>query len=204
VSVASTVYECVTAVAAASTYPGRKRVLAARSGIWIAIFAITMSFAALTSALMVRQGSGDWKHIELPRIIFLNTAFLLVSSGTFEMARRRVTRGTQSQIRSSLPLLIVTLALGLLFVAGQYLVWRQLAAQGLYLATTSNSSFFYVLTAMHALHLLGGMAALTYLISRIAASHVSFRWTLFEGTTIYWHFMGGLWLYLLVVIAARL
>jgi len=55
-----------------------------------------------------------------------------------------------------------------------------------------------------ALHLLGGMAALTYLISRIAASHVSFRWTLFEGTTIYWHFMGGLWLYLLVVIAARL
>ena len=57
---------------------------------------------------------------------------------------------------------------------------------------------------MHALHLLGGMAALTYLISRIAASHASFRWTLFEGTTIYWHFMGGLWLYLLVVIAARL
>lgn len=201
---ASTVYEVVTTVEAASAYPGRKRVLAARSGIWIAIFAITMSFAALTSSLLVRQGSGDWKHIELPRIIFLNTALLLISSATFEMARRRVTRVSQSQIRSSLPLLTVTLALGLLFVAGQYLVWRQLAAQGLYLATTSNSSFFYVLTAMHALHLLGGMAALTYLIGRIAASHASFRWTLFEGTTIYWHFMGGLWLYLLVVIAARL
>ena len=201
---ASTVYEVVNTVATASTYPGRKRVLAARSGIWIAIFAITMSFAALTSSLLVRQGSGDWKHIELPRIIFLNTALLLISSGTFEMARRRVTRGSQAQIRSSLPLLTITLALGLFFIVGQYFVWRQLAAQGLYLATTSNSSFFYVLTAMHALHLLGGMAALTYLISRIAASHVSFRWTLFEGTTIYWHFMGGLWLYLLVVIAARL
>jgi cytochrome c oxidase subunit III len=203
-SMASTVYECVTTVAAPSNHPGRKRVLAARSGIWIAIFAITMSFAALTSALMVRQGSGDWKHIELPRIIFVNTAFLLISSGTFEMARRRVTRGSESQIRSSLPLLMVTLAFGLFFVVGQYFVWRQLASQGLYLATTSNSSFFYVLTAMHALHLLGGMAALAYLISRIAASHVSFRWTLFEGTTIYWHFMGGLWIYLLVVIAARL
>ena len=201
---ASTVYEVVTTVATASNYPGRKRVLAARSGIWIAIFAITMSFAALTSSLLVRQGSGDWKHIELPRIIFMNTALLLISSGTFEMARRRVTRGSQAQTRSSLPLLMVTLALGLFFVIGQYFVWRQLAAQGLYLATTSNSSFFYVLTAMHALHLLGGMAALTYLISRIAASHASFRWTLFEGTTIYWHFMGGLWLYLLVVIAARL
>jgi cytochrome c oxidase subunit III len=201
---ASTVYEGVTTAAAAWTYPGRKRILAARSGIWIAIFAITMSFAALTSALMVRQGSGDWKHIDLPRIIFLNTAFLLISSGTFEMARRRVTQGTKSQTRAGLPLLMVTLALGLLFVAGQYLVWRQLAAQALYLATTSNSSFFYVLTAMHALHLLGGMAALTYLIGRIASSHVSFRWTLFEATIIYWHFMGGLWLYLLVVIAARL
>lgn len=198
---AATVYEPVTT---ASIYPGRKRVLAARSGIWIAIFAITMSFAALTSALMVRQGSGDWKHIELPRIIYANTLALLISSYTFEMARRRVTRGSKAETRASLPWLTVTFALGLFFVAGQYLVWRHLAAQGLYLATTSNSSFFYVLTAMHALHLLGGMAALGYLIGRITASQATFRWTLFEGTTIYWHFMGGLWLYLLVVIAARL
>ena len=63
----------------------------------------------------------------------------------------------------------MTLALGLVFVAGQYFVWRQLAAQGLYLATTSNSSFFYVFTVMHALHLLGGIVALAYLIAKITS-----------------------------------
>jgi cytochrome c oxidase subunit III len=180
------------------------RAQAARSGIWVAIFAITMSFAAFTSALMVRQGSGDWKHIVLPPIVYLNTVALLISSITLERARSQATRGTRSQLRGGLPWLVLTLGLGLLFVAGQYLVWRQLAAQGLYLATTSNSSFFYVFTAMHALHLLGGIVALTYLVAQIASRRGSPRWSLFEGAAIYWHFMGILWVYLLVVIATRL
>jgi len=83
-------------------------------------------------------------------------------------------------------------------------LFRQLATQGLYLATTSNSSFFYVFTAMHALHLLGGIVALTYLVAQIASRRGSPRWSLFEGAGIYWHFMGILWVYLLVVIATRL
>jgi cytochrome c oxidase subunit 3 len=180
------------------------RAQAARSGIWVAIFAITMSFAAFTSALMVRQGSGDWKHIVLPPIVYLNTVALLISSITLERARSQATRGTRSQLRDGLPWLVLTLGLGILFVAGQYLVWRQLATQGLYLATTSNSSFFYVFTAMHALHLLGGIVALTYLVAQIASRRGSPRWSLFEGAGIYWHFMGILWVYLLVVIATRL
>ena len=180
------------------------RAQAARSGIWVAIFAITMSFAAFTSALMVRQGSGDWKHIVLPPIVYLNTVALLISSITLERARSQATRATRSQLRDGLPWLALTLGLGLLFVAGQYLVWRQLAAQGLYLATTSNSSFFYVFTAMHALHLLGGIVALTYLVAQIISRRGSPRWSLFEGAAIYWHFMGILWVYLLVVIATRL
>jgi cytochrome c oxidase subunit 3 len=180
------------------------RAQAARSGIWVAIFAITMSFAAFTSALMVRQGSGDWKHIALPPIVYLNTVALLISGITLERARSQATRGTRPQLRDGLPWLVVTLGLGLVFVAGQCLAWRQLAAQGLYLATTSNSSFFYVFTAMHALHLLGGMAALTYLIAQISSRRRSPRWSLFEGAAIYWHFMGILWVYLLVVIATRL
>jgi cytochrome c oxidase subunit 3 len=170
----------------------------------VGIFAITMSFAAFTSALMVRQGSGDWQHITLPPIISLNTAALLLSSITLERARRRATRGSRPELRDALPWLAATLALGLIFVAGQYLVWRQLAGQGLYLATTSNSSFFYVFTVMHVLHLLGGTAALTYLTAKIASRKGTPRWSLFEGATIYWHFMGILWLYLLVVIATRL
>jgi cytochrome c oxidase subunit 3 len=198
---ASTPYQ---QVASRSIAEGSGHSRATRSGIWVGIFAITMSFAAFTSALMVRQGTGDWRHIELPPIIYLNTVALLLSSITLERARSRATHGSRAQLRDALPWLAATLALGLVFVAGQYFVWRQLAAAGLYLATTSNSSFFYVFTAMHALHLLGGIAALTYLIAKIAPRQAPPRWSLFEGAATYWHFMGVLWLYLLVVIAMRL
>jgi cytochrome c oxidase subunit 3 len=84
------------------------------------------------------------------------------------------------------------------------LAWRHLAAQGLYLATNSNSSFFYVFTAMHALHLLGGIAALIYLMGRFAGSRGTVRPILFHNTAVYWHFMGVLWLYLLLDICTRL
>jgi cytochrome c oxidase subunit III len=198
---ASSVYQ---RVQTQSTLNAQGRDHATRSGIWVAIFAITMSFAALTSALMVRQGSGDWSHIVLPRVMYLNTVILVLSSFAFEMARSRATRGTRVDLKKSVTWLTVTLLLGLLFVAGQYIAWRQLVAQGLYLATTPNSSFFYVFTAVHALHLLGGIAGLAYLISRIALSHPLPRWSSFQGTAIYWHFMDGLWLYLLYLISVRL
>lgn len=180
---------------------------ASRSGIWVGIFAITMSFAAFTSALFVRQGSGDWTHLVVPPLLYVNTVILLISSFTLEMSHRTIARGLEveaSALRSSLRWLSVTLALGLAFVAGQYLVWRKLAAQGLYLATNPNSSFFYVFTGMHALHVLGGIAALVYLIGRLIRSPSVFRRSTFDSTAIYWHFMGGLWLYLLLVIRTRL
>jgi cytochrome c oxidase subunit III len=183
---------------------GRDR--GSRSGIWIGIFAITMSFAAFTSALYVRQGSGDWAHIVLPRIMYANTVALLIGSLTMEMSRRTIASGlglTAREVRKTLGWLAITLILGLTFVSGQYLAWRHLAAQGLYLATNSNSSFFYVFTAMHGLHLLGGIAALVYLLGRLAGRY-TFRKSLFDGTAIYWHFMGVLWLYLLLVICTRL
>lgn len=100
-------------------------------------------------------------------------------------------------------LLAVTMVLGLVFVGGQYLAWRGLAAQGLYLATNPNSSFFYLLTGVHALHVLGGIAALAYLLVQLAARG-SARRNLVNGVAIYWHFMAALWLYLLVVICIRL
>jgi cytochrome c oxidase subunit 3 len=180
---------------------------ASRSGIWVGIFAITMSFAAFTSALYVRQGSGDGAHIVLPPVIYLNTVALLLSSYTLERARRSIAggRGKEAyQPSTGMGWLVVTLILGLAFVAGQYLAWRYLAAQGLYLATNSSSSFFYVFTAMHALHLLGGIAALVYVMGRLAGSHHTFRQCQFGATAIYWHFMGVLWLYLLFVIGTRL
>ncbi len=178
-----------------------------RSGIWVGIFAITMSFAAFTSALFVRQGSGDWTHLVVPPLLYVNTAVLLMSSFTLEISHRTIARGLEVEaraLRSSLRWLSVTLALGLTFVAGQYLAWRKLAAQGLYLATNPNSSFFYVFTGMHGLHVLGGIAALSYLIARLTCSRRAFRPSAFDSTAIYWHFMGGLWLYLLLVMRTRL
>jgi len=181
---------------------------ASQSGIWVGIFAITMSFAAFTSALFVRQGSGsDWTHIALPTILYANTLALLMSSATLQMARRAVAtlRSVEPRaVRNGLGWLGATLALGFVFVAGQYVAWRQLAAQGLYLATNPNSSFYYVLTAMHGLHVLAGIAALIFVMSRLAAGKNALRRSTFEATATYWHFMGVLWLYLLIVVRTKL
>jgi cytochrome c oxidase subunit 3 len=180
---------------------------ASRSGIWVGIFAITMSFAALSSALYVRQGSGDWSHIAVPSVIYLNTLTLLLSSLTMEISRRTTARAaglTPPAVGVSLAWLAATLELGLAFVAGQYLAWRQLAAQGLYLATNPNSSFLYVFTGLHALHVLAGIAALVFLIGTLAGSHLTYRRRVLDNMAIYWHFMGVLWLYLLFIMRTNL
>jgi cytochrome c oxidase subunit 3 len=181
---------------------------ASQSGIWVGIFAITMSFAAFTSALFVRQGSGaDWTHIALPSVLYANTLALLLSSATLQMARRAITAVPPVEPRAvpvGLGWLMATLGLGSVFVAGQFEAWRQLAAQGLYLATNPNSSFYYVLTAVHGLHVLAGIVALALVIGRIAASRAAFRESTFEATATYWHFMGILWLYLLLVLRTKL
>src|SRR5437016_14295937 len=181
---------------------------ASRSGIWVGIFAITMSFAAFTSALFVRQGSAaDWTHIALPPILYGNTLALLLSSATLQMALRTLAASPSTEphaVRMGLGWLMATLALGFVFVAGQFEAWRQVAAQGLYLATNPNSSFYYVLTAMHGLHVLAGIAALALVMGRIVASRAAFRKSTFEATAMYWHFMGVLWLYLLLVLRTKL
>ena len=97
----------------------------------------------------------------------------------------------------------VTLALGLLFVTGQVVAWRQLAAQGLFLATAPSSAFFYVLTALHGLHVLGGLGGLVYVLHRVRGTTGPLPLAALGAATLYWHFMGGLWLYLLVILVTR-
>jgi cytochrome c oxidase subunit 3 len=176
------------------------------SAIWVGIAAISMSFAAFTSALIVRQGSStDWRHITLPSILYLSTLLLLVSSVTLEVARRRVAAfmgGLETPVESPRRWLYITLCLGLLFVAGQYMAWLQLRSQGLYLATNPNSSFFYVFTALHALHVLGGLAGLVRVVSKL--SHSVLRRSTLDATSYYWHFMGVLWLYLFLLLWMRI
>ena len=177
----------------------------ARTGVWIGIAAITMSFAAYTSALIVRQSAApDWQHFRLPPILYLNTLLLLASSGTLERGRRLILKETPWRPASASQgpaWLLLTLVLGLLFIAGQVFAWRDLAAQGLFLATNPSSAFFYVFTALHALHLLGGITALGYVLVRLHASRPWPPMGALDATSLYWHFMDVLWLYLLVVLA---
>jgi len=97
----------------------------------------------------------------------------------------------------------MTLLLGLIFVGGQYLAWLKLRTQGLYLATNPNSAFFYVLTAMHGLHVLGGLGGLLRVLYKLREP-VSLRRSTLDATSYYWHFMGILWLYLLFVVWLKL
>jgi cytochrome c oxidase subunit III len=179
-----------------------------RTGIWVGLAAITMSFAAFTSALFVRQSTAtDWHHLSIPPIVYFNTLVLLGSSVTLEIARRRVAdfarnRGVTKQV--PLVWLGITLSLGLIFVLGQCLAWLKLRAEGLYLATNPNSSFFYVLTAMHALHVLGGLGGLVRVIHKLRKPVLSLRRSTMDATSYYWHFMGILWAYLLLVVWIKL
>src|SRR5712664_3837539 len=176
------------------------------TGIWVMLFAITMMFAAFSSALLVRKGSSlDWRTFTLPSILYFNTLLLIASSVTLEVSRRRVAAfmgGQKSQVESPARWLYITLSLGLLFVAGQYVAWSQLSAEGLYLATNPSCSFFYVLTATHALHVLGGLGGLVYVIRGL--SKWALRRSQLVATARYWHFMGILWLYLLLLLGMKL
>jgi cytochrome c oxidase subunit 3 len=176
------------------------------TAIWVVLFAITMMFAAFTSAMIVRKGSAlDWRSFKLPSILVLNTLLLLASSVTLEVARRRIAAfmgKSKGQVESPARWLYVTLVLGLLFVAGQYVAWAQLRAQGLYLATNPSSSFFYVFTVTHALHVLGGLGGLIYVIRKLSRS--SLRRSTLVATARYWHFMDVLWLYLLLLLWMKL
>jgi cytochrome c oxidase subunit 3 len=178
----------------------------ASTGIWVVLAAITMSFAAFTSALVVRQGAAtDWRHIPLPSVLYINTLLIFASSVTLEISRRQVATymgGLRSQVASPARWLYVTLFLGVLFVAGQYAAWLQLKSQGLYLATNPSSSFFYVLTAAHALHVLGGLGGLVRVIAKLKRGVL--RRSTLDATLRYWHFIDVLWLYLLLLLWMKL
>src|SRR5205814_9687034 len=128
---------------------------ASLTGLMVLLAAVVMFFAALTSAFVVRRGmSNDWVSTEFPPVLWVNTAVLLASSAVLELARRSLKAGKRESFNR---LWIAGSALGVLFLIGQYAAWRNLAAQGIYLATNPSSSFFYVLTAAHAIHLIGGV-----------------------------------------------
>jgi cytochrome c oxidase subunit 3 len=147
----------------------------------------------------VRRGTGtDWQPFDVPRILWLNTAVLVASSITVEIARRKLAQAGVTEFRNWWA---ITTALGTLFVGGQIVAWRVLADQGLFLATNPSSSFFYLLTASHGVHLLMGIVALLYVALRAGQSAWRRRAIAAECTAIYWHFLDGLWIFLLILLS---
>jgi cytochrome c oxidase subunit 3 len=174
-----------------------------RLGMWFALTGIVMLFAAFTSALVVRKGmSFDWVPVRVPPILWLNTLVLLASSAALELSRRSLRAGAA---KAFVRWLAAALVLGLGFLAGQLIAWRELAARGIYLASNPGSSFFYVLTAVHGFHLLGGVVALAYVVFRARPIAIGLaRRTPLDVTAIYWHFMDVLWIYVFFVLMTYL
>jgi cytochrome c oxidase subunit 3 len=167
--------------------------------VWVLMIPVTMLFMGLTSAMIVRKGiSNDWISIQVPQVLYFNTILLLASSVTLEVARRALKIAETGALKIWLAITSLT---GVIFLAGQVLAWKRLAAQGVFLASNPASSFFYVLTATHGAHLLGGITALIYLTIRIFRVELnSRRESAFRATTVYWHFMDALWIYLLLLL----
>ena len=174
-----------------------------RIGVWVAIGSILMLFVALTSAYIVRSASAnDWQPITMPKVLWLSTALILISSITMEVSRRSLKRQSNADYGRWL---MITVALGLAFLASQLMAWRQLVRQGVYMASNPYNSFFYLFTAAHGLHLAGGILALSYLMVRTTRKRGTVEGELrrvgvADAATIYWHFMDGLWVALFLLL----
>jgi cytochrome c oxidase subunit 3 len=171
---------------------------ASLTGIVIVMAASLMTFSAFISALIVRRGlSNDWSSIPLPPILWANTAVLVASSIVLDSARRALNHGKRQAFNW---IWGAGTLLGATFLAGQVVAWRQLVAQGIYLATNPSSAFFYVLTWAHAVHAIGGLAALLYVMWKAARYQLGpVKRTAVTVSTLFWHFLDVLWLLLMTL-----
>lgn len=203
----------------------RELLLRVRSGVFMVLAADMVFFAVVVSIFFASHGAshmdprthfqiGDWHPVTLPPILFLNTAVLLLSSITMEHARRRIFHEIDAleewlgmgrpALHRTLPWLGATLALGVIFLCGQWMAWKQLVAQGFDFDrySTPASNYFYLITGLHAAHLLLGILALVFCLSALGLlRRVEYRQIAVDSTAWYWHAMSLAWLLLLGVLA---
>jgi cytochrome c oxidase subunit 3 len=201
------------------------RLRRARLGLICAIATVSMVFVSLTSAYIVRRGLPtfddtsrtylrDWGSVQLPWVLLaINTVLLLISSLTIEKARRNITQSAAlAPVRSipgvslgeerTFPWLGVTLVLGFGFLIGQWMAWGELKARGFFVNTNPDSSFVYLLTAAHAVHLAGGIVALFWAgATTLLHRPIEGRRIVLDVTAWYWHFMAVLWIYVFALLA---
>ena len=200
------------------------RLRRARLGIICAIATVCMVFISLSSAYVFRRGLptfdgssntyvNDWGYVNLPVLLLvINTILLLASSVTMEFARRAAAQeaalapvrsipGIRLDDKRNFPWLGCTVLLGLCFFVGQWMAWTQLHARGFFLDTNPSSSFVFVLTIAHAVHLAGGMIALIWATSAsLLRKPIESRRIAIDVTAWYWHFMAVLWIYIFALL----
>jgi cytochrome c oxidase subunit III len=171
--------------------------------LWVGVAGIIMMFAALTSAYVVRRAAGNWYEFRLPDIFWFNTAVILLSSLTIHFSYDAFKKGLEKRYKM---LMLTTFVLGFAFVILQYKGWQALDAMGATFTINPSSSFIYVISGLHAAHVLGGIAALTVALAH--AYYLPFKPTLrrrqrFDLVVTYWHFVDILWVYLMVFFAMQ-
>ena len=172
-----------------------------RVGLWTFLAVVTSLFSLFISAYFMRMehGHGDWIRVPLPRILWLNSGLLILSSVAMQWARRSVRLGQRSAANAGL---IAGGALTLAFLGGQLLGWRTLGASGYFLGPNPALAFFYLLTAVHGLHLLGGLAVWGRTLARMSrpmTKLADLRLSV-ELCTLYWHYLLLVWLVLFAVL----
>lgn len=166
--------------------------------LWIGCASIMMMFAAFTSAYIVRHAVGNWLEFRLPDVFFVSTAVILVSSMTLHGAYLAFKKGNEKRYKS---LLVISAILGIAFIVLQYQGWMAMQSIGIMLDGNPSGSFIYVISGVHAAHVLGGIAAIIMAILHAFAlpfEVTDTRKLRFELTLTYWHFVDFLWLYLLL------
>lgn len=162
--------------------------------LWLFIVTVVMIFASLTSAYIVRQSEGNWLEFDLPEIFWYNSAIILLSSITLHWSYMSAKKDDLAKVRSGM---ILTSILGVIFLVGQWYSWGALVDRDVFFVGNPAGSFLYVFTGLHALHLISGVIFLIIvLISSFRYQVHSKNMDTMEMCVTYWHFLGGLWLYL--------
>ncbi len=170
----------------------------AKIGLWVFLAVVTSLFALFVSAYAMRMKVGDWSPLPKPGLLWLNTGVLILTSVVMQWSRAAASRGQIDGVRTGL------LAGGVLtfaFLAGQLVVWQQLNASGYFLAANPANSFFYLLTALHGLHLLGGLVAWGRTTAKVLRGAEVREVRLgVELCTVYWHYLLLVWLVLFALL----
>ncbi len=181
---------------ASSPEISRNRIHPHRFALFVAIASMVMMFGAFTSAMIVRRSAGNWLEFRIPAIFFFNTAVILASSVTLQLSFNAFKKGAEQVYKS---LLVATFLLGLAFLGLQYRGWLDLNDIGATFTANPSSSFVWVISGVHAAHVLGGIAALIVALVHAYAlpfKPIARRRNRFDLVVTYWHFVGILWLYL--------